>query len=291
MRFLLGLNGEPITDRVSDRFSGVGLIRSEYVCRTVGAYITDPLCQEAVGAYVARIADLYAPDPVWYRLIEMETSEINTLPGADRIVEEKTTMLGLRGIRRALLYPDTFRIEAAVVAAAARTRPNLHILLPFVHDPREVEAAQAIAESVRADMGGGAKNAGRQRPRPEAGCPGTFRPGKSRHGSHCCHDPTDLYSLPTIPVDLGKGGRIMHGITAEQLGRAVGMRLALALLAEMQQEQPGGRYPKPAIRARAAATLRDEQEAWAADGPPLPEAARAVALETMMDLLEAVIER
>jgi hypothetical protein len=71
----------------------------------------------------------------------------------------------------------------------------------------------------------------------------------------------------------------------------VGTRLALKLLADMQREQPGGRYPERAVRARAAAALRDAQEAWAADGPPLPEDTRAVALRTMMDLLEAVIDR
>jgi hypothetical protein len=48
----------------------------------------------------------------------------------------------------------------------------------------------------------------------------------------------------------------MDGITAEQLGRAVGMRLALALLEDMQREQLGGRYPEAAVRARAACRCR-----------------------------------
>lgn len=141
MRFFLGLNGEPITSRVSDLFHGVGLIRGEYLCRREGSYVTVERCQDAIAAYCDRIAAIFAPDPVWYRFVEMETSELNLLPGVDHRVHEKTSMLGLRGVRRAVSYPETFELEAAAVIAAARRRPNLHLLLPFVHDVGEVEIA------------------------------------------------------------------------------------------------------------------------------------------------------
>jgi hypothetical protein len=78
----------------------------------------------------------------------------------------------------------------------------------------------------------------------------------------------------------------MQGITTDQSGRAVGMRLAIELLAAMQRENPGGRYPERAVRARAAAALRGEQGAWVANGLTLPEEALTVALRTMMDLRE-----
>jgi hypothetical protein len=71
----------------------------------------------------------------------------------------------------------------------------------------------------------------------------------------------------------------------------VGVRLALELLAAMQREELGGRYPEAAVRARMAAALRGEQEARAADGPSLPADARTAALRTMMDRLEAAIDR
>lgn len=144
MRIFLGLNGEPITSRVSDVFSGVGLIRGEYLCRREGSYVTTGQCQDAIHNYCLRIAELFAPDPVWYRFIEMEASEINLLPGVDHRVHEKTTMLGLRGVRRAMTYPETFEKEAAAVVAAARSAPNLHVLIPFVHDVREVEFVNAM---------------------------------------------------------------------------------------------------------------------------------------------------
>lgn len=143
MRIFLGLNGEPITSRVSDAFSGVGLIRGEYLCRREGSYVTTEHCQDAIRDYCCRIAGLFAPDPVWYRFVEMESSEINLLPGVDHRVHEKTTMLGLRGVRRAMMYPETFEKEAAAVLEAARSAPNLHVLLPFVHDVREVDFVTA----------------------------------------------------------------------------------------------------------------------------------------------------
>lgn len=146
MKFYLGLNGEPITSRVSDVFRGVGLIRGEYICRRENAYVTAVRCQEAIRDYCERIATLFAPDPVWYRFVEMETSELNLLPGVDHRLQEKTTMLGLRGARRAVSYLDTFEMEAAAVIAAARRSPNLHVLLPFVHDVGQVEVlAKALS--------------------------------------------------------------------------------------------------------------------------------------------------
>ena len=139
MKFLLGLNGEPITSRVSRLFGGVGLIRGEYICRRENAYVTLERCQVAIQDYCEAISKLFAPDPVWYRFVEMESSEVNLLPGMDYHVDEKTTMLGLRGVRRAMRYPAAFEMEAAIVVTVARRWPNLNVLVPFVSDVREFE--------------------------------------------------------------------------------------------------------------------------------------------------------
>jgi hypothetical protein len=83
----------------------------------------------------------------------------------------------------------------------------------------------------------------------------------------------------------------MQGITAEKLGRAVGMRLALELLADMQRAQPGGQYPEHEVRERVAEKLRDEQQAWRADGQPLSPESDTVAFQTMMVMLDPVIDK
>jgi hypothetical protein len=147
-----------------------------------------------------------------------------------------------------------------------------------------------IAESGRAGMGVDAQSARRRRPRPSVGYLGHF--SRENHDmAPIAAMPWWIYTRPRLSRWSQGGGSGMRGMTTEQLGRAVGMSLALALLEDMQREKPGGRYPEGVVRARAAAALRDAQEAWAADGPPLPKESRTVALRTMMDLLEAVIDR
>jgi hypothetical protein len=148
-----------------------------------------------------------------------------------------------------------------------------------------------IAEFARPGMGGNAQNARRGRPAPVGGMSSDISPMKITTLLPLLSRPYRPILPPNYPGGLREGESVMQGITGEQLGRAVGMRLALELLADMQRERPGERYPERAVRARAAAALRGEQEAWAVDGPPLPEDARKVALRTMMDLLEAVIDR
>jgi len=135
----LGLNGDLPTDTTIGKFTSVGMIRSEAVCRKVGAYITDPSCQSTMISYLREITNLFQGKQVWYRLIEMETGEINILKGCDYSVKEKTQMLGLRGLRRGLTFPNTLEVELSVLAEVYQSHPNLGILLPYVTNSEEVE--------------------------------------------------------------------------------------------------------------------------------------------------------
>jgi phosphoenolpyruvate synthase/pyruvate phosphate dikinase len=138
MKYQLGLSAEHIEDRVSPIFAGVGLLRSEYLCRKIDKYITLKESRDYIQQYVRRVARIFAPDPVWYRTTEMETSEVNVLEGADHIVEERTSMLGYRGIRRGKLFKETFLLELSVLAEVASEAPNVHVLIPFINDPSEL---------------------------------------------------------------------------------------------------------------------------------------------------------
>ncbi len=144
MRLLLSLSGEDIAELPPLDIAGVGLVRGEYLVRKAGCYVTRATCRESIAAYLTRLCALLAPSPVWYRLIEMETSELNLLDGVDHQIVEKTTMLGLRGIRRSLAYPETFAIEAQLLADLARRFENLHVVLPFVTQGGEAVAATRI---------------------------------------------------------------------------------------------------------------------------------------------------
>lgn len=147
MRLMLGLSGEEFDRLPPLDLAGVGMIRGEYLVRKSGQYITRESCRAHIERYLERICEMLAPRPVWYRLIEMETSEVNLLDGADHRVVEKTTMLGLRGVRRALAYPDTFALEAGLMGRLGRRFPNLHVILPFV---TLVEEVTEISRMLRA---------------------------------------------------------------------------------------------------------------------------------------------
>lgn len=133
----LSLSGERPGPDVRGLFDGVGLIRGEYLLRSHEQYVTVADCQARMAAYLDWVAEAFAPHPVWYRTTELTTDEANTLVGVDAVLTEADPMKGLRGLRRALAYPDAFRVEVKVVAEVARQRPNLHLLLPYVMDADE----------------------------------------------------------------------------------------------------------------------------------------------------------
>ena len=139
MKYLLGLHGETIQTRIDERLNGVGMIRSEYLCRKIEEYFTLESCCNYVRAYVDNVCSVFDNNDVWYRTAELIVPEVNVLRGADYILDEKHYILGLRGVRRGIKYPNTFYLELANMAKLSRYRKNLHILFPFIKDAKELE--------------------------------------------------------------------------------------------------------------------------------------------------------
>ncbi|MGW0210923.1 putative PEP-binding protein, partial [Streptomyces sp. NPDC003233] len=52
-----------------------------------------------------------------------------------------------RGIRRSLMFPETFRCELEAFATAQAKAPNLRLMFPFVSTVDEVRACRAAAEA------------------------------------------------------------------------------------------------------------------------------------------------
>ena len=48
----LGLNCEKVSKKLSSDFAGVGLIRSEYLCRNIEEYVTLKSCRDYIYNYV-----------------------------------------------------------------------------------------------------------------------------------------------------------------------------------------------------------------------------------------------
>jgi phosphoenolpyruvate-protein kinase (PTS system EI component) len=148
MRQRLSLSGEIPPAAIMERFEGVGLIRSEYLVRSQGRFITRPEAQQHLADYLRKVATACPSGPIWYRTTELTSQEANTLDGVDRVYHEADFMKGRRGVRRALELPDAFETEVRVVAEVARDHPNLHLLLPFVRDAADFSFATALLERV-----------------------------------------------------------------------------------------------------------------------------------------------
>lgn len=148
MKYRLGLTAEPIENTIDARLEGVGLIKSEYLCKYIDAYITLKTCQKFFQEYLSNLCDVFYPHEVWYRTIELSTPELNILKGVDYILEETDSLLGLRGIRRSIKFLQTFETELNVVTEVAQKHPNLHIFFPFINDPKELKTSIRVLKKV-----------------------------------------------------------------------------------------------------------------------------------------------
>jgi phosphoenolpyruvate synthase/pyruvate phosphate dikinase len=144
----LSLSGESPDAPVLQSFGGVGLLRIEYILRAAEEYILSPAVQERLADYAGRVAAAFAPRPVWVRQADLTTLEVNTLRGADDILLEKSPLLGLRGIKRGLRYPEAMRAEVGCLVEVAERYPNLHYMFCYLEDAGEFAAGRAILQEL-----------------------------------------------------------------------------------------------------------------------------------------------
>ena len=140
----LGLNCEKVSKKLSSDFAGVGLIRSEYLCRNIEEYVTLKSCRDYIYNYVDNICKIFTGKDVWYRTADLVPHQINILDGCDEVLSEDQFLLGLRGIRRNLEYPAAYLDELSCFIKAYSECNNLGILLPFISNPDELRIAKTI---------------------------------------------------------------------------------------------------------------------------------------------------
>ncbi len=145
MQKMLALSGEEPDGTILSETDGIGLLRGEYICRKHEYYVTAPQWKDLVEEYISRVASAQPDKPVWYRFTELETEEINVLRGVDHVLPgESNPALGLRGMRRARRFPETFEIEARHLVSLSQRYANLHLLLPYVISEHDVSFARQI---------------------------------------------------------------------------------------------------------------------------------------------------
>ncbi len=152
--------GEP--DRAQDvaqmNVDGVGLLRAEFMLLTAldGVHprrlIAEGRSEEFVDRMTSQLqifADAFYPRPVIYRSTDFRTNEFRGLAGGEEFEPvEENPMIGLRGAYRYVKDPEMFKLELEVLRLIRETRPNIHLMIPFVRAEPELRVClQYVAES------------------------------------------------------------------------------------------------------------------------------------------------
>lgn len=145
MKIYLGLNSETNFDHdIFQMIDGVGMIRGENLCINKMQYFPVPEFCQYVTNYLSYIAEQFEGRPVWYRTADLVQHQIDTLEGCDGKVSDDHYLIGERGVRRNLLFLDTYEKELDAFLEARKNHKNLHLLIPFVSRIEEVQKVQEI---------------------------------------------------------------------------------------------------------------------------------------------------
>jgi phosphoenolpyruvate-protein kinase (PTS system EI component) len=137
MEIHVALSGEKFDDTLAEHVSGVGLLRGEYIFRRIKRYVPDEHARNYMKSYLRWVLQRFAGKPVWYRFVDAPSNELNMLKGHDVYIVEEFPTVGIRGMRRALKFPETFELEFSTVVEVAKEFPNLHVMFPYVSELAE----------------------------------------------------------------------------------------------------------------------------------------------------------
>ena len=147
MKYYLGLNSEENFDHpIFNNFDGVGMIRGENLCINKLQYFTVPEFCDYVTNYLIYIANVFDNKPVWYRTADLVQHQIDKLEGCDGKVSDDHYLIGERGIRRNLLFRDTYEKELDSYLKAYQQKDNLGLLIPFISNINEIKEVKKILE-------------------------------------------------------------------------------------------------------------------------------------------------
>lgn len=156
-RLLVNLAEPELAGEIAARpVDGVGLLRAEFMLLNAfgGVHPRRLLEQGQADAFVERMtaqlrifADAFYPRPVIYRSTDFRTNEFRRLQGGDAYEpHEENPMIGVRGAFRYVQDPELFRRELQALKAVRRSRPNLHLMIPFVRTGSEFWACKRLID-------------------------------------------------------------------------------------------------------------------------------------------------
>jgi pyruvate,water dikinase len=159
-KLLVNLSEPSQVERVRELdVEGVGLLRAELmIVESLGGEHPRALIERGESDLVVQrmagslrlFATAFAPRPITYRTIDFRTNEFRGLRGGERFEPvEANPMIGYRGALRYTHEPDLLELELrAIESLWAEGHTNLHLMLPFVRTPSEVEFCRTLLEGV-----------------------------------------------------------------------------------------------------------------------------------------------
>lgn len=133
---------------------GVGLLRAEFMIADIGTHPKKLIADHKEHLFVDTLAEklvifckAFSGRPVVYRATDFKTNEYRNLKGGQAYEpEEPNPMLGFRGAARYVADSRVFEMELEAIKKV-RTKmghTNLHLMIPFVRNPKELMDVKKI---------------------------------------------------------------------------------------------------------------------------------------------------
>ncbi|MGM0569057.1 MAG: phosphoenolpyruvate--protein phosphotransferase, partial [Elusimicrobiota bacterium] len=123
---------------------GIGLFRTEYM------YLNrkDLPSEQEIYEKIVQAANIISPNNLVVRTIDLGADKLSRQLG---IKAEKSTFLGMRGIRICLAFPELFKTQLRAILRAS-AEANIFIMYPMITGVDEIKAANEIVERVREEL-------------------------------------------------------------------------------------------------------------------------------------------
>ncbi|KKS89958.1 MAG: Phosphoenolpyruvate synthase [Candidatus Gottesmanbacteria bacterium GW2011_GWA2_44_17] len=133
---------------------GVGLLRAEFMIAGIGVHPKKFIKDKRQTVFINELAQkletfcrAFDGRPVIYRATDFKTNEYRNLKGGREFEpEEPNPMLGFRGAARYIADPEVFTMELEAIKKVRNKMnlKNLHIMIPFVRTPKELQGVKDI---------------------------------------------------------------------------------------------------------------------------------------------------
>ncbi|HUD19093.1 MAG TPA: phosphoenolpyruvate synthase [Patescibacteria group bacterium] len=134
---------------------GVGLLRAEFMIADIGTHPKKLIADHKEHVFIDTLAEkisifcsTFSPRPVVYRATDFKTNEYRNLKGGQAFEpEEPNPMLGFRGAARYVADSRVFEMELEAIKKVRHHHENLHLMIPFVRNPKELMDVKKLMEA------------------------------------------------------------------------------------------------------------------------------------------------